>query len=486
MSYHNDDRRPLIALPFILGGLVYTIHLARKTIQIRNSHYKKRLDIVPPIGLDPVGAQHSAFKTIISRFMARIAQWKESRKFASSSPASLEAYHAPFDHEFGNESHYFNGADETTRDRFVTRISRRGKNAKQSYVFLLLDLYHEGELSLEADVEASTTTNPSALGLQYECIIPMKQWRLKYSGMMRRGCFHPRNSEALAKAEQVHVEMDLVYDVDTPLFWYMRDDHPECLAGNLAQEPWGLNFLKVCLKRTVDHAHYEDFGRVRGSIKVGNNHTKTNYNFGTFRDHSWDIRRWATMDRLSILLIAFDKPLVIGGHEYWYLDLTLVDMPGNIGGVARYSTGYLFGKIGMGSPTLTMVAGTSILDMGYSIGPPGFPGGAPERFPLPTQDCIMFVEPHPRDLQGWSHQHHSVIPTFLSHCKKHLVPTCVRISMKGPIRRVIYWPDNGAFKVYEDAQDFSIACNEQLVKGYGTRQTGFRVGEFDPSLGGCG
>lgn len=56
------------------------------------------------------------------------------------------------------------------------------------------------------------------------------------------------------------------------------------------------------------------------------------------------------------------------------------------------------------------------------------------------------------------------------------------------IRRVIYWPDEGAFKVYEDSQDFIVTeeTTGQRVEGYGTRQSGFRVGTFDPSLGGCG
>ena len=60
----------------------------------------------------------------------------------------------------------------------------------------------------------------------------------------------------------------MVYEAETPEFWYMRDDHPMTLAKNLSQEPWGLNFLWTCLRRTADHAHYEDFGRLKGTVKV--------------------------------------------------------------------------------------------------------------------------------------------------------------------------------------------------------------------------
>ena len=335
-------------------------------------------------------------------------------------------------------------------------------------MFLLLDLKEHGYLSLEADIPAEGASNPTALGLSYTCVIPMKVWRLKYSGLMVQGQFHPMDKKGRNSAPRVQVDFDLEYVADTDEFWYMRDDHPSCLTGNLSQEVWGMDFLKVCLKRTVDHAHYEDFGRLRGSITV-NSKTHKGYDFGTFRDHSWDIRRWATMDNLFILLIALEEPLVLsGGHEYWYLDLTLVDMPGNIGGVARYSTGYAFGKIG--TPKLPMTRGTSIKDIAAVSGGPGVPNGPPERYPLATHQVLMEFAPHPRDAD------------------KGLGPCAVRIEMKGDVRRLLYWPDDGAFKVYEDSLEFH--CTDvktgKTVMGYGTRQSGFRVGEFDASLGGCG
>jgi hypothetical protein len=121
----------------------------------------------------------------------------------------------------------------------------------------------------------------------------------------------------------------------------MRDDNRETLAKNLSQEPWGMDFVKVCLNRTNNHGHYEDFGRCVGNITVESmgsgqaeaSISETQYDFGTFRDHSWDIRMWATMDKLLILLLEIPTGLTIDGKTYHYLDLTLVDMPGNAGGV---------------------------------------------------------------------------------------------------------------------------------------------------------
>jgi hypothetical protein len=407
--------------------------------------------------LDPVGGNR--LKRLVARGMTMIAQLKESRK--SRTPREvLEAWHKPEDHPFFNESYYFNGCDLATRDRLITRISHRGNKGMRSYVFLLLDLADKdmGILSLETDVPAESDSNPQAVGLSYHCVVPMKVWRIRYNGPMTRGLVHPR-ADRSANAK-VQVELDLEYVAETDEFWYMRDDHPSCLAGNLSQEPWGMDFLRVCLKRTVDHAHYEDFGRLRGKITVNGSVART-YDFGTFRDHSWDIRRWATMDNLFILLIALEKPLVMCGQEYWYLDLTLVDMPGNVGGVARYSTGYALGK--HDTPRLVLTSGTSIKDITYQP-----TGSGDEREPLREHTVLMNLAFHPRD--------------------KKLGSASVRIVMKGQVRRLIYWPDQGAFKVYEDYLEFHCTHVESgtTVTGYGTRQSGFRVGAFDPSLGGCG
>jgi len=409
--------------------------------------------------LDPRGGTY--VKNAIARGMAFVAQIKERAK-GSTPHATLEAFHKPEDHAFFNESYYFNGCDAATRDRVVTRISRRSNLGARSYVFLLIDSKEHGVLSLEADIPAERASNPTALGLTYECLEPMRRWRIRYTGPMFRGSVHPKDDNSTAA--RAHVALDLEYVADTDEFWYMRDDHPACLAGNLAQEPWGMDFLRVCLKRTVDHAHYEDFGRMRGSIAVDGS-TRRGYDFGTFRDHSWDIRRWATMDNLFILLIALEEPLVLaGGHEYWYLDLTLVDMPGNVGGVARYSTGYALGK--RGTPRLALTAGTSIRDI--AAAPVRNARG--ERLPAAEHDVWMELDAHPRDKTG-----------ALEAC-------AVRVVMKGDVRRAIYWPDEGAFVVYEDCLEFvcTDARSGRTVQGYGTRQSGFRVGAFDPSLGGCG
>ena len=249
--------------------------------------------------MDPSGSD-IALKNKVAWLMAMIAKRKEKKKFASESAEELERFHDPIDHDFFNESYYFNGADEKNQ-RFITRISHRGRMGAVSYVFLLLDVDGVGALSLEEDNVLSEIGNdgePTSCGLSYVCEIPMQRWRITYDGPMTVGCVHP-SERARQKKRTVHAKLDLVYERATPTFWYMRDDSPSTLAKNLSQEPWGYNFFKVCVTRSSHHAHYEEYGRCTGTVQVGGKSRW--FDFGTFRDHSWDIRRWPVWIRHSSL-----------------------------------------------------------------------------------------------------------------------------------------------------------------------------------------
>lgn len=435
----------LYVVGVVVLGLLY--YLFSKPAPIRDSNKNV---------LDPVGGNR--LKNALAKGMASIAKSRETKKSKSESLKEIESFHKPEPHPYFNESHYYNGAD-LKDDRFITRVSRRGEGGKKSYVFMLLDLKEFGTFFLEQDnvpVDA-TKDNPNASGVEYTCLDPMKKWRIQYKGELYKGpCVAP--AKLKPDAEKIHVELDLVYERDTPVFWYMRDDNKRTLAYNLSQETWNFNFFKYCLTRSKNHGHYEDYGRAKGTIRVGGQERK--FDFGTFRDHSWDIRVWQTMDSLFILLYTFKQPLNLFGKDFYYLDLTLVSMPGNLGGVQRYTTGYLLGK--NEGEILTCVAATSINDIPWKFLEDG------TREPMDRSVLVMQVVPEPNP--------------------KNLPPRSLRLTMDGDIRRLRYWPDDGAFEVFEDSMRFECLDEESKVsvEGYGTRQSGFRVGDYDPTKGGCG
>ena len=421
-----------------------------------------------PKQLDPVGG--TPLKNLLGLGMAKIAQTRE-QAHASWSLKELEGFHAPDIHPFWNESYYFNGCDLNTHDRIITRISHRGINADKSYVFLLLDLKQYGYLTLEEDdvdwksEPNALDGNPRANGLTYECIDPMQTWRLTYDGVLTDGHKVPWLKTKNTRTK--HVKLDLTYCNDTPTFWYMRDDASDTLAKNLSQEAWGLDFIRYCLARSKNHCHIEAWGSMKGTIAV-DHEPPVEYNFGTFRDHSWDIRLWAAIDQLFILLLTFEEPLIIQGKEYWYLDLTLVHMPNNSGGVQRYTTGWLGTKDAAGGKATGSLTGnlpvthaTSILNIGYTEEVGNEKQGIPSRrFPLEESRIAM----HVGDAVGGKK-----VAEVLVECT-------------GAMRTLQYWPDHARFEVFEIEQQFLV----NGVRAYGTRQEGFRLGAYDPTEGGCG
>jgi len=455
----------VVALAVVPGvALVYQLWCAK-------SPSKPKIDV-----LDPVGG--TTLKNLLGLGMAKVAKRRENAH-SSWTLEELEGFHTPDIHKFWNESYYFNGCDLKTRDRIITRISHRGEHANLSFVFLLLDLEKYGYLTLEKDnvdwrkEKDAHDGNPRAKGLVYKCVDPMQTWRIEYDGPLTNGHNVPweqENNTVGNKQKQKktsNVQIDLTYYNDTPTFWYMRDDASETLAKNLSQEAWGLDFVKYCLARSKNHCHIEAWGSMRGTITVDND-APVEYDFGTFRDHSWDIRLWAAIDQLFILLLTLEQPLLIDGKEYWYLDLTLVHMPNNSGGVQRYTTGWLGTKDAAGGKATGSLAGnlpithaTSILNVPYTEVLGDSATGRPSRrLPLPESTIVMEVGS-------------AVGGTKLAD---------VVVECTGVIRTLQYWPDDGRFEVFEDCMDFTV----NGIAGYGTRQSGFRLGAYDPSEGGCG
>ena len=202
---------------------------------------------------------------------------------------------------------------------------------------------------------------------------------------------------------------------------------------------------------------------MKGKIKVGRRRNGARpYSFGTFRDHSWDIRNWAAMDSLFILLLHFDKPLCIGGVEYHYFDLTLVDMPGNTNGVQSFTTGYFSSK-DKSVPNLPITHATSIRQLPFQISTTRVNANSnPTREPSTSEAYNVSVHVECEEL------------AFNFNCDQ------VDLS-----RRVMYFPEGGNFHVFE------ATCTSFIVNGvengYGTRQIGYRACDnIDLSEGGVG
>jgi hypothetical protein len=207
-------------------------------------------------------------------------------------------------------------------------------------------------------------------------------------------------------------------------------------------------------------------GTLNGHIKIddgaGHKFVKE-YSFDTFRDHSWDIRNWAAMDSLFILLIHFDEPIVIDNTKYEYFDLTLVDMPGNVNGVQSFTTGY-FSSTDASTKNLPILHATSIRELPYQMSKIyKNESGNPTREPSSAKDYVVDIHVGKQ----------TMIQLNINHANVDLS------------RRVMYFPDDGNFHCFED--NITQVMVDGIKNGYGTRQIGYRACEsVDLSEGGVG
>jgi hypothetical protein len=286
------------------------------------------------------------------------------------------------------------------------------------------------------------------------------------------------------------LDLNHQYNAETPHIWYMRDEPLSALGKNLAQEPWDFNFFHYCLKRSGNHGHIEDYGKLVGCIAVAAS-KPTKYEFATFRDHSWDMRVWAAIDHIFILLMALRTPLKIDGVEYTYLNVTLVSLKGNPIGLQKFTTGYLAGPKG----NLQLEAATSLDDIPFDSTANGVRSPPAADTANGGKDTVVMMKMESTSEKGKARADSLGGETMLRVEMRSLIMAGRKGGDGSGVRRLQYWPDDYSFEVFEDATHSTVATHGgntdaegfQSVEGYGTMQTGFRrPGKFDPAMGGCG
>jgi len=178
--------------------------------------------------------------------------------------------------------------------------------------------------------------------------------------------------------------------------------------------------------------HLEGFGIIKAQFTIRTKEKKKPdivewREMGTFRDHSWDIRDWAYIERLFILLLTFpkDKPLVVNGKRFWHLDVTVVRMPKN-GNLKNFMCGW----IGNEDEIVPFSYFTAMEDI------------ESDTLPCPPKETnVVAVLPDGSKLE---------------------------IKCFGKVHRLMYWPQQ-KFIVFEDAMQFKINGYEAR----GIRQFGY-------------
>jgi len=184
---------------------------------------------------------------------------------------------------FHNESWYFNFIDRPNRVFFITRLAfEMGK--KKSLILLLLVIDGKTKTYFkEIPLEKMPDNWEFDAKIKYDCIKPMKQWRIKF-----------KNSR---------VNLDINFEGRFPIFNSAEGEDP-------------LVFLKndqIKTDQVFAQMHYEQPMIATGTLDLKKNgeiiETRNIKGLG-HRDHSWGIRDWAGIDAWNWVSAQFEDETI--------------------------------------------------------------------------------------------------------------------------------------------------------------------------------
>ncbi|MFX1450000.1 MAG: hypothetical protein ACFFCM_04095 [Promethearchaeota archaeon] len=197
-----------------------------------------------------------------------------------------------YKHDFGefpenhNESWYFNFIDRKNNVFLFTRWSMEMFDKKSTIMAMLIVDGYPNAYLVQPKIETMPDNWEYDKKLQYYCIKPMKQWKVKY--------------------EDKKFKLDMTFDARFPVFNYLSHEDPlESL------EKYGVDLLKVAAQQ-----HYEQGMKAKGTLLIKKTGETRNIDCLGHRDHSWGTRDWVTIDRWNWISAQFeDKTINIARVE---------------------------------------------------------------------------------------------------------------------------------------------------------------------------
>ncbi len=217
----------------------------------------------------------------------------------------VEYLHIPTQDYHWNESYYFNF---TEPKRIVGGWTRIGILPNQESDMGAMMLYAGGSrilATLQGDRAVIEEDSITMGDLAYRRVEPLNKWRLTFTGTMADVDDSRRLPElSLENMRLQEVDVDLEFEGVAPCFDFKNAD-PRAMGEMLTDARTRLKDLRKVSK--VSSEHYEQVGRVNGSIRIGNREIA--FQGSGHRDHSWGPRDWAAPRLWTWLTCQFGDEL---------------------------------------------------------------------------------------------------------------------------------------------------------------------------------
>lgn len=194
------------------------------------------------------------------------------------------------------DSVYFSGSNGEGV-YFVMRIGRRQERVCELWLSAFIPEVGFLQSPLHPDSRVVNTDGQtfSAGGLKFECLEPMRRWKINFNGILRKGLRKKRDGNKAD--EMVHVKFSFIWEAFTEKFDFDTDMSDWLLADALAREMWSNEFWSRL--KSIHQTHYEQFGETRGELQIEGNQ-KLKIMIRGLRDHTYGIRDWSTFHRYIV------------------------------------------------------------------------------------------------------------------------------------------------------------------------------------------
>ncbi|CAL2036256.1 unnamed protein product [Caenorhabditis brenneri] len=142
-------------------------------------------------------------------------------------------------------------------------------------------------------------------GFIVSCIEPMKKWRLQFDGKLASS---PGKLNFVKNGAEKMKDDVKIFDASFDLTWTKHGNQfdfdkmcsPTAIAHSLAIEPWSRGLFDKM--RASHQTHYEQFGKLKGDFKIGNDEMKK-IEMTSMRDHTIaGYRRWSDIRRYIMMI----------------------------------------------------------------------------------------------------------------------------------------------------------------------------------------
>ncbi|PAV73924.1 hypothetical protein WR25_07723 isoform B [Diploscapter pachys] len=213
----------------------------------------------------------------------------------------------PKDKKFAGDCVFFDGSN---RDGWYFTLGTAQRHDDIINLFLIIRVpgfgtFVDDKMQIDTNAKSIQSKNEwkTASGFSIECIKPMEEWRLSFKGKLlksRGACIFSENGE-----EDNRNKSEIPIDAEFEIAWTNFGDYfdfdtecsPTAIAHSLAIEPWSRELFDRM--RASHQTHYEQFGFINGSFKIGNQ-TWDGIKLTSMRDHTiTGYRRWSDIRRFE-------------------------------------------------------------------------------------------------------------------------------------------------------------------------------------------